>query len=305
VGTIDDSRAAWGASKNSNPRRITPSARKGISWHYDGGHPLNLAGQPHSACLDRVRADQAFHKNTRGWADIGYNLLVCQHGRVIEGRGVDLQGAHSPGVNDTHYGVQFMVGGAEAPTPAAWSRAAELAAQLAAHSGRTLRQWGHKDDPKASTECPGSVIEAWAKRLASGGAPIITTPTPQEDEDMPLTDTDVERIADRTAAKVLWAPTWPNAKGPQGSSIRNNVGLTLGTAQQVLGIVRQLAKRAQVDVDEQALAGAIVAGMGPTIQAAVAELFAQAVPAEQFADELLAKLGAALVATDAPEAVAP
>jgi len=177
VPIYDDSRAAWNARPSNNPRPIRPSSRLGISWHYDGGSPLNLAGQHHSACLARVKADQAFHMDTRGWADIGYNLLVCQHGRVIEGRGADLQGAHSPGVNATHYGVQFMVGGAEAPTAAAWSRAAQLAAQLREHSGRSLRNWGHKDDPQASTECPGSVIESWAHRLGT-----TPTPTPTEDD---------------------------------------------------------------------------------------------------------------------------
>jgi len=175
VQLIDDTRAAWGAASSSNPRRVDPTARKGISWHYDGGNPLGLALLQHTACLRRVKADQAFHQATRGWADIGYNALVCQHGRVIEGRGLDLIGAHSPGVNVEHYGVQFMVGGAEAPTPAAYRRAAQLAADLAAHSGHQLRQWGHKDDPQASTECPGATIEGWVHQG-------LATTTPQEDD---------------------------------------------------------------------------------------------------------------------------
>jgi hypothetical protein len=194
----DDSRAAWGARPNNNPRRIAPADRLGISWHYDGGSPLNLAKQHHSACLDRVKADQVFHMDSRGWADIGYNLLVCQHGRVIEGRGADLQGAHSPGVNATHYGVQFMVGGTESPTPAAWTRAADLAAQLRAHSGRSLRSWGHKDDPKASTECPGSVIEAWAKRLGSS-TPMTPTPTTGGQ----LTMSDINTLTDKLDAVLV------------------------------------------------------------------------------------------------------
>lgn len=177
---VDDTRAAWGAAPNTNPRPVAASRRVGISWHYDGGAALNLGGRPHSACLTRVKADQRFHQSSRGWADIGYNLLICQHGRVIEGRGVDLQGAHSPGVNDVHYGVQFMVGGSESPTPAAFARAVRLAGELAAHSGRSLRQWGHRDDPQASTECPGNLIEGWVKRQGNAAPSKPTSPTPSK-----------------------------------------------------------------------------------------------------------------------------
>lgn len=174
---IDDTRAAWGAAPNtaSGGTRINPGSRVGISWHYDGGATLGLAGRPHSACLTRTKAVQRFHQGPgRDWQDIGYNLFVCQHGRVIEARGVDLQGAHSPGVNATHYGVQFMVGGSESPTPAAYARAAQLARDLAAHSGRSLRQWGHRDDPKAATACPGDLIERWVK---TGGPNADIRPT--------------------------------------------------------------------------------------------------------------------------------
>lgn len=192
---FDDSRASWGAAPNTNPRPVAPSSRIGISWHYDGGSPLNLGSQPHAACLARVKQDQAFHQHTRGWADIGYNALVCEHGRVIEGRGFDLQGAHSPGVNFEHYGVQFMVGGSESPTSAAYARAQRLAGDLATHSGHALRQWGHRDDPAASTECPGNLIESWVKNQTAAtpnSRPIA--PTAQGGLSMSDVDTILARL---------------------------------------------------------------------------------------------------------------
>lgn len=173
---IDDTRAAWNARANTagGGTRVAPSRRVGISWHYNGGSPLGLAAKPHSACLTYALAMQRMHQ-TKGWQDIGYNLLCCPHGRVIEGRGLDLVGAHSPGVNVVHYGVQTMTGGAEPLTASQVARMRRLAADLEAHSGHSLRQWGHRDDPAASTECPGDYIE----RLVKAGtfAPSATSPT--------------------------------------------------------------------------------------------------------------------------------
>lgn len=186
---IDDPRASWGAARNTNPKPVGASYRVGISWHYDGGAPLRLDTKPHSACLVRVREAQAFHMGpSRGWADIGYNLLICPHGRAIEGRGLDMIGAHSPGVNVTHYGVQFMLGVGEPMSEPMKARGAQLAADLAARSGHSLRQWGHKDDPAVSTECPGALVLAWVRSGGPSAPPprppkTPTPPTPPKETD--------------------------------------------------------------------------------------------------------------------------
>ena len=43
-----------------------------------------------------------------GWADIGYNWLVGEDGRVYEGRGWQRQGAHTAGYNSVAHAVSVM-----------------------------------------------------------------------------------------------------------------------------------------------------------------------------------------------------
>jgi len=45
---------------------------------------------------------------TAGWADIGYNFLVDEGGRVYEGRGWDTVGAHVYGHNSRSIGISFI-----------------------------------------------------------------------------------------------------------------------------------------------------------------------------------------------------
>jgi hypothetical protein len=112
---------------------------------------------------------QRMHQQ-QGWNDLGYNAVICQHARAIEGRPIDQKGSHSPGVNWSHYGVQLMVANNTPPTAAMYARAAQLHADLTNRSGRFLRAWGHKDDPAASTACPGPHVETWVKT----GGPYAT-----------------------------------------------------------------------------------------------------------------------------------
>lgn len=213
VSLFDDNRAAWGAAPSTNPSRVDPSRRVGISWHYPGSATLGISpGSPHSACLSRVKTWQTQHQN-KGWADIGYNLLICQHARVIEGRGVDMIGAHSPGVNREHYGIQLMVSNTTAPTPAMYARAVKLRADLEARSGHKLRQWGHRDDPDASTACPGDLIEAWVR---AGGPYRTTTPTTTTQE-APVTPAEIEAVAQRVA-QLLPAKTWGYRNASAGAT---------------------------------------------------------------------------------------
>lgn len=198
---FDDTRSTWGARSPKKPSiRVAPADRTEFFNHYDGGHPLGLAGKPHSACLEQVRKDQAFHMDGNGWSDIGYNGLVCPHGRAIEGRGIDAIGAHCPDHNTTGYGFQFMVGGNETPTPAAYSRMAKLYADCVARSGHALAKKGHRDG--FATACPGDIVQAWVKagmRAVGGPATPPVAPIPQED-DMPS----VKEVADEILSRPVY-----------------------------------------------------------------------------------------------------
>jgi hypothetical protein len=115
----------------------------------------------HARCLAFVKGIQTYHMTTHGWADIGYNGLICQHGRAIEGRGLDVQGAHCPNYNVTAYGVMFLIGETETATPAALARQRALYDACATRSGRALTKLGHRDG--LATDCPGDALYAWVK----------------------------------------------------------------------------------------------------------------------------------------------
>lgn len=171
----DDTRADWGATPTSGMAFVPAARRDEFFNHYDGANPLGLANQPHSACLAKVKADQRFHMGpSRGWSDIGYNGLICQHGRAIEGRGLDYAGAHCPDHNTRGYGIQFQVGGNEAPTQAAKDRMRRLYDDLCKRSGRQLAMKGHRDG--LATLCPGDIVYAWVKAGMpySGSTPAKT-----------------------------------------------------------------------------------------------------------------------------------
>lgn len=217
---FDDARAAWGARLTTltaaqfRANTVPPRERLGVSYHYPGSStwPITPAS-PHSQCLRRVSDWQRAHQ-AKGWNDLGYNVVICQHARAIEGRPIDQKGSHSPGVNWTHYGVNLMVANDAPPTPAMYARAAQVHADLTKRSGRSLRAWGHGDDPAASTACPGRHIEAWVK--AGGPFKTPAKPAPKED-DMPLSDSDIKRIADAVWNRILTSPR----EGTRDTSAQN------------------------------------------------------------------------------------
>jgi hypothetical protein len=176
----DDTRSAWGARRPAYKiRLVSPSSRKGRTWHWAGPR-VGLFGRPHSSCLAQVKAWQTYHIN-KGWGDIGYNALICVHARAIEGRGLRYQGAHSPGHNTSHWGIQFMVGEGEDVTVEMFERGAELAYALEEAAGHDLTDEGHSDN--TATSCPGKQIYEW---VHAGGP---------EEYDMPLSDADKKWIA--------------------------------------------------------------------------------------------------------------
>jgi hypothetical protein len=175
---FDNTRADWNARPPTRPRTTVPWAdRIGVSWHWIGPGRGILATSSHSLCLELVNRWQLQHQTRVNdpWKDIGYNALVCQHAKAIEGRGLQYQGSHSPGVNWEHVGVQLMVGDlGPSPSPAMYDRAAQLRADIGALGKNIRRDWSHRDDPQASTTCAGNTIQAW---VDSGGPTKTTTPT--------------------------------------------------------------------------------------------------------------------------------
>lgn len=177
----DDTRSDWGARAPSGGVYTVPVTDKDYFVnHWDGDTALGLAAKPHSACLARVKADQTFHMSSaRGWNDIGYNALICPHGRAIEGRGILTVGAHKPGYNRSGVGVQYMVGKGDKLTPAMLARGRKLYDDIAAlRRGETTRKATHNDG--YATTCPGAELTAWTHNgmLVVGTSPASPIPAP-------------------------------------------------------------------------------------------------------------------------------
>lgn len=168
----DDNRSAWGAVPSTNPVTVSPSQRTGFMTHWNGPKVGIVQADPHSRCLAFVKSVQKYHVETRGWADIGYNGLVCVHGRSIEGRGVGLQGAHCADYNVNSIGVMVITGeGDVAVPPEALQRQRALYDECCTYASKSLAKLGHRDG--AATDCPGDALYSWVK---------AGMPSPEEDE---------------------------------------------------------------------------------------------------------------------------
>lgn len=113
------SRAAWGADESFRSQGVhSYQTFKGTCVHHTAGS--NNYTESQAAGI--VRGIYAYHANTLGWGDIGYNALVDKFGNIYEGRygGLDknVEGAHAGGFNDGTFGISMM-GNFEALTPPA------------------------------------------------------------------------------------------------------------------------------------------------------------------------------------------
>jgi hypothetical protein len=172
----DDDRSDWGAAAPLYINAVAITSRTEYFTHYDGGVNVGLFGKDHARCLERVKAIQTFHMKERGWSDIGYNALVCVHGRLIQGRGRDRVGAHCTNHNTSGIGVQFMVGGTEKITDVMKARMRKFYDQSCSAAGTTLAKKGHRDG--MSTDCPGDYAYAWVQAGMPYPAGSVVTPPP-------------------------------------------------------------------------------------------------------------------------------
>ncbi len=126
----------------------------------------------------RLRQIQAYHQNSNGWCDIGYNYLVSRDGRVWRGRGATTIGAHVSNNNTGNIGVSFMgTHTSTAPTSTQMCQAAKLLRRLSMDfSGVDLTRAdvkGHRQ--YGGTVCPGNALyDRIAKilRKARGGCSV-------------------------------------------------------------------------------------------------------------------------------------
>lgn len=103
-----NSRASWGARAPKDTPSIARDGLKLAVVHHTAGTNNYSAAQVPSI----IRSMQAFHMDTNGWSDLGYNFVVDKFGGIWEGRAGGtanaVVGAHAAGFNTGSVGVSVM-----------------------------------------------------------------------------------------------------------------------------------------------------------------------------------------------------
>lgn len=204
------SRAQWGARAPRKGNSLSPRP-KGVAVHWNGP---KMGSRDHSKCAAAVRGIQSFHMHTRGWADIAYSYLVCEHGYVFEGRGLYVGSAAngSTQANLDYYAVMALVGEGDKVTEALLDGIADAVAVCRQRAGNEV--CGHRD--RFGTECPGDELYRHVKagRFSGGKA---TTPSKPASA--------IPSVGAKPPARPKPAPKVPafpglTMRGSRGSAVR-------------------------------------------------------------------------------------
>jgi hypothetical protein len=167
------SRAQWGADERMRDKS---------SLHYyevHAGfvhHTVNANDYTRAQVPSLLRGIYAYHTQSKGWSDIGYNFVVDRFGRIWEGRygGVDrpVVGAHTLNYNEYAFAMSAL-GNFETAKPSsamldAYGRLFAWKLSLHGVSASSTKQWvgskyfkainGHRD--AGTTACPGKYLYA-------------------------------------------------------------------------------------------------------------------------------------------------
>ena len=167
------SRAQWGADESMRD----PGSLRYFEVHAGFvHHTVNANSYKKRDVPAILRGIYAYHTQSRGWSDVGYNFLVDRFGRIWEGRygGVDrpVVGAHTLGYNDDSFAMSAIGNFEEVQPSQAMVEAygALFAWKLSLHGVKagSKRQFvtsrtfaainGHRDAD--STACPGRYLYA-------------------------------------------------------------------------------------------------------------------------------------------------
>ena len=215
-------RAQWGADESI---RGAPQYGEvnGAFVH----HTVTANDYSASAVPGIIRGIYAYHVNSRGWKDIGYNFLVDRFGRIWEGRygGVDraVLGAHTMGYNDDAFAMSAIGTYTTAvPGPDILSAYQRLFAWKFSIHGVDPRQpvnydgesWpaiaGHRD--AASTECPGLQLYNKLPTIRTGVTALMFPPPPGETWRDFNGDGRDDLLARKRSDGSLWM--WSGTSGP-------------------------------------------------------------------------------------------
>ncbi len=191
-------REDWGADPSLRGDCYDPpwgTTIQGIFVHHTAGSNSYTAADSPAI----VRGIYAYHVQSRGWCDIGYNFLVDRYGQIFEGRDGGwrrpIRGAHSGEYNVNTAGISVMGNfDAEAPPQLMKDSLVKIASWvLGSHyrdpQGTTSLYSSTTGAPKTfnviaghrdsmSTSCPGEVVYQWLPTMRQRVANRIgSTPT--------------------------------------------------------------------------------------------------------------------------------
>lgn len=156
------SRSGWGARAPRN--RLT---MKNLAQYVFIHHTTGSQCKDKASCCRIIRGHQNYHMDKRGWSDIGYSFLVGGDGRVYEGRGWGIAGAHTRGYNDNGIAISFVGDFTKSTPNQGMLNAAKNLIACGVQMGKIDPRYslhGHRDGD--CTACPGDrlydVIKKWA-----------------------------------------------------------------------------------------------------------------------------------------------
>ncbi|QZY30011.1 FG-GAP-like repeat-containing protein [Nocardioides coralli] len=194
------SRKQWGADERLRDGRPSYGTVKAGFVH----HTVNANDYSRSDVPGMLRSIYAYHTQSRGWSDIGYNFLVDKFGRIWEGRAGGVKrpviGAHTLGYNHESFAMSAIGNFDTAEPTAAMLQAygALFAWKLGLHgvdprdsnqvvAGDRFRAInGHRD--AGSTACPGRYLYAelpTIRRHAANAGEVPTEPEPPQEPETP------------------------------------------------------------------------------------------------------------------------
>ncbi|MBA2455224.1 MAG: N-acetylmuramoyl-L-alanine amidase [Nocardioidaceae bacterium] len=173
------SRKQWGANPKLGDSCWDPlygSSARMVFIH----HTVNSNDYSRSDGPAIMRSIHAYHTQSRGWCDIGYNFLVDRYGTIYEGRRggmrLPVRGAHAGDYNTNSVGISMIGNFDEAEVPRGMKNAlvrlvgwrlgtsyAPALGGLRLNGTRFHRIAGHRD--AMSTTCPGRYGYDWLPRL--------------------------------------------------------------------------------------------------------------------------------------------
>jgi hypothetical protein len=229
------SRKAWGA--NESLRSGSPSygtIQVGFVHHTVNANKYSRGEVPAI-----IRGMYAYHTQSLGWSDIGYNFVVDRFGRIWQGRfgdiGRNVIGAHTYGYNEVSFAMSaignFEVGHPPRAILRAYAKmmgwklgqygidAGSRHRVLKGHVFRAIN--GHRDSNLSQTACPGRYLYAklpairrmavnWQRYGKLGASDSTSAPKPSP------TPTPTPTPTPKPTPTTPPAPTLPKPDGPDG-----------------------------------------------------------------------------------------